>query len=889
MNDRAPIQNAETAQMQSRLGRLFGWAQAAILWERAWRRLWPCVTVAIVFLSIALLDILPVLPYWAHWLALMAFGLLFLDRVRRVFQTSYRVSAEDVRNRIETDSGLAHRPLTTLEDHPVPPAARPYEDNEAAHRLWQVHQARAAQQIAQLKASLPHPGLARTDQFGMRFPVLLLAVVALTFASGDMGSRLERAFLPKDAVAAATSVDYDVWITPPAYTGLAPMFFKKEAPMELSDPALVAENSRALTEQVPLTIPVGSQVLVQITGAKAVPELRVGGRTVAINRVGASDLSRDFRIEESIVEADELATQIELRVADQQLAAWPVAIRVDGPPEVEFTEPPVRTRKASLQLKFEARDDFAVKDVWAEITLPGAKIPDVEKTDKNHIRFNMAGSGYGTTIAEGQGERDHSAHRWAGLTVSIELVAQDSAGNIGRSEALETILPARTFNHPVARALVEIRKDLNHPSQDVVEQSVETLQGLMQRPAHFAHETIVFLAISVARSRLYNNRSEDSIESVQDLLWETALRIEDGEFAIAERDLREIQDKLAKAMRENAPSEEIERLMDELQEALDKYMTALAEHMERQGLSEMPMDPNARAMESMDLQNMVDQAREMAKTGAMDAAKRMLEQLNRMLDGLRNGTAMARQNPAMAKARKMMEDMRSLSQRQQELMDKTFRESQTNRDGQNQGQQQQGQMQPGQQDQMQPGQQGQMQPGQQGQQPGQGMQGMSREQAELRRELGRLMLQMDEMLGGIPPELGQAERSMKGAGEALGEGDGAGAVPQQADALENLRQAMESASEQMAQRMQGMGQGMGIGMMPNGQRGQRPGENRDPFGRRNGEDQFGSANDNDGIKVPSEREIYRAREIMEELHRRSGDIKREKPERDYIDRLLRRF
>lgn len=881
MNDHAPLPNAESAQLKSRLSRLIGWAHVAILWERAWLRLWPCVAVAIVFLSLALLDVLPALPYWVHWLALIGFGLLFLDRLRRVFRVSYQVRAEDVRHRIEADSGLAHRPLTTLDDIPVPPAGRVSQEDTAAARLWQVHQARAAEQVALLKASLPHPGLAKTDIFGTRFLVLLLGVVALAFANGDMANRLERAFMPKYALAAATAVDFDVWITPPAYTGLAPMFFKKAEQVDASIPLHEdAEKPQKLNAQVPLSIPVGSQVLVQITGTTLVPELHVGSRSVPTERIGASDLSRDFRVEETITEADELATQIQLTVADQQLAAWPVAILVDGPPLVELTEPPQRTRKASLRLKFEARDDFSVKDVWAEITLSGVKAP---KTDKAHIRFDLAGSGFGTPIAKGQGERDYSAHRWAGLPVSIQLIAKDSAGNEGKSEPLETILPARTFNHPVARALVDVRKDLNRPSLSVVEQSIETLQGLMQRPSHFSHETVVFLAISVARSRLYNNRSEETIESVQDLLWETALRIEDGEFALAERDLQEIQDQLAKAMRENAPSEEIERLMDELQEALDKYMTALAEHLERQGLSEMPMDQNARTMESMDLQNMVDQARQMAKTGAMDAAKRMLEQLNRMLDGLRNGTAMARQNPAMAKARQMMQEMRSLTQRQQELMDKTFRESQINRDGQSQdqqGQQQQGQRQ-------QPGQQGQMQPGQQGQQ-GPGMQGMSREQAQLRRKLGRLMLQMDEMLGGIPPELGQAERSMKGAGQSLGEGDGAGAVPQQADALEHLRQAMESASEQMAQRMQGMGQGMGIGMMPNGQRGQRPGESRDPFGRRNGDGQFGSVND-DGIKVPSEREIYRAREIMEELHRRSGDIDRQKQERDYIDRLLRRF
>ena len=36
-------------------------------------------------------------------------------------------------------------------------------------------------------------------------------------------------------------------------------------------------------------------------------------------------------------------------------------------------------------------------------------------------------------------------------------------------------------------------------------------------------------------------------------------------------------------------------------------------------------------------------------------------------------------------------------------------------------------------------------------------------------------------------------------------------------------------------------------------------------------------------------ELQRAREIMDELRRRAGERQRPKFERDYIDRLLRRF
>ena len=678
-----------------------------------------------------------------------------------------------------------------------------------------------------------------------------MAIIAVVSANGHMMERLERAFMPGNALAQSASIDFDVWITPPAYTGLAPLFLKKSA-IEKSETQPVAK---------PLSVPVGSSVLVQVSESNEQPELVIGSRSVPIRPVQASSGNRDFRAEDTIIEADNSARQIKLMVSDQIIAKWPVHILGDGPPKVAFTEPPKRVLRASLRLQFEAIDDFAIKDVWAEISLPETK---ASSEDKKRIRLDLTARGFGTAHVKGRTERDYSAHRWAGMPVIMELFARDSAGQVGKSDPLETLLPARLFNHPVARSLAEIRKNLNQPDHEVVGKSLQTLYGLLQRPTHFANDTVTFLGISVARTRLFRNQSVASVASVQDLLWETALRIEDGEFSMAERDLQKIQDRLAKAMQENAPSEELERIMDELQDALSKYMAALTEHMERQGLSEMPMDPSARTMESMDLQNMVEQARQLAKTGAMDAAKQMLTQLNRMLEGLKNGAAMDRENPEMARARKLMEQMRGLAKRQQELMDKTFKESQRKR-AVNPRQSQSGEP----------------APGQSHEKNQQSASDMKRAQAELRRELGRLTLQMDEMLGSIPKGMGEADRSMKEAGRSLSDGDIKGAVPQQADALEKLRQVMDAASEQIAQRMQVRGTGEGAGRMP--------GEGRDPFGRQTGQGQRGSANDDNGIKIPSQHETYRAREIMNELHRRSEDRKRLQPERDYIDRLLRRF
>ncbi|MCH7957081.1 MAG: DUF4175 family protein, partial [Proteobacteria bacterium] len=61
----------------------------------------------------------------------------------------------------------------------------------------------------------------------------------------------------------------------------------------------------------------------------------------------------------------------------------------------------------------------------------------------------------------------------------------------------------------------------------------------------------------------------------------------------------------------------------------------------------------------------------------------------------------------------------------------------------------------------------------------------------------------------------------------------------------------------------------------------------DPFGRRPG-GAYGARIDG-AVKIPDQMEVRRAREILDELRRRAGERQRPKTERNYIDRLLRRF
>ena len=859
---------------------MLGLATVVLFWERFWPRLWPLMAIGLVFFSISLFDLLPRLPIILHWLVLVVFAAGVLVRLRPLLTDDYRVSTKQRRERLERDSELAHRPLSALEDSPLSDHV-----DERTDRLWQAHQRRMMEKLDILRVRVPSPGMATKDPLAIRMVVILVAVLALGMGWHDAGPRLARAVMPQSKATTSADLKLDVWVTPPTYTGLAPVF------LERSDKQPRATGQASLETAAPIEIPVGSIILVQVSASDGGPEIDLAGRRIKLPAIDGTAEGGGYRGQAEVVDADQKAQTLSVVSDGVPLASWPVRIAADLPPEVEFVEPPKRVGQANLSLRFEARDDFALKDVWATIRKPD------QETDRNsgtqagvdgehEIHVELPASGLGTVLSKGRSRHDYSAHPWAGTEVLISLSAADAKGQITKSDPIEMVLPERTFNHPVARALVEQRKKLNGPNRETLGKVIFRLDQLNSNPSHFFHDTVVFLNIAVARARLAHGQDAGSTASVQKLLWETALRIEDGEFAVADRDLRDVQERLSKAMRDGASPDELDRLMEELQAALDKYMSALAEHLERQGLSDMPMNPSARTMESGDLQRMIEQTRDLAKTGAMDAAREMLARLNQVLNSIRDGARRVPPNGKRAEAQKMMDGLRSLAQRQQQLLDQTFREMQKRED------------EPGPLPQL-----GNRKPpegspqrserpsesGQSAQDPksGQGpLRDMAKGQNGLRGELGRLMLQMDQILGSIPGGLGKAERAMKGAGQALGQGEPGAAVPQQTEALDQLRQATNQAAEQLARQMQGQ-MGLAPGM-PGQRRGQRPGQDRDPFGRPGGGAR-GAMSDDGGVKVPSERDILRAREILDELHRRAGEPSRPQIEREFIDRLLRRF
>ncbi|MBK8175491.1 MAG: TIGR02302 family protein [Rhodospirillales bacterium] len=861
---------------------LLALAGAAVVWERLWPRLWPTACVLGAFVGLALLDVLPSLADWLHTGILAVFTAAFVTAIAWAWPAMRRAGHPVARARLERDSGLADRPLQALEDGLAAGRADPL-----ARALWLRHQHRMARRIGTLSVHPPQSDIARHEPWGVRAGVVLLLAIGVASGHGDAGARLLRALDPGRAAGDRASL-VELWITPPAYTGGVPMFLSS-APSSptASGSAAAAPDDPASAGPSPLRVPAGSAVLARASGIGSAPTLMAGEAAVPFTTLaGKASGLQAWSAETTLT----VGTRLAVRDGWRTIANWPINVIPDAVPVITFAAPPAPAGNGLLGLAYKAHDDYGVNDVTAVIDdaeVPAAdaepgKAPAAGAAPGDVLRVPLPVPAPSAIEVSGSSIQDLAASPMAGQAVRIHLEATDAKGQVGRSDETTLMLPERTFSHPVARALAGLRKQLFTPSPAIRSAARQELSTIAAVPAAFAGDTTVSLTLAVAAARLHYDESAAAVPQVRDLLWETALRIEQGGVPVAERRLDAARQRLNEALQRNAPSAEIDRLMDELHQALDQYLAAAAAELARRDEKPAPLDPQQSLLHAQDLTDMLESARQLARTGGREAAMRMLAEMQHALDALRSGLRQA-PNPDIATAHALMQSLRDLAARQQSLLDETFRRlrasepSPTNaeRNGADAARLGTDRRAPA------PNGANGMPSPQKGANKGANSgtgKGDSRDQQALRSDLGALMLNMDEFLGEIPPPLGDADRAMRGAIEALDKRHPTDALNQQSRAADALSRAMDAASEAMAQRIGGM---IGVAGPGSDSGGEQDIFGRPPDGRR------GLATGT--LDIPERSETHRAQQILGELRRRAAERSRPQSELDYIDRLLKQF
>ena len=842
---------------QAMLSRALVRARLSLLWERLWPAQASIATAAGLFLALSWRGLWVNLPPLGRAIGVLLFFVLAVAAAVPLAAVRWPNSIEGLR-RLDRQSLMPHRPATAIADRMAPEAG-----DQFAVALWRAHLERALRAAQSLRAGQPHPHVAARDPYALRALVFILAAGAFFAAGGDRIKRVAAAF-DWHGVVASANYRIDAWVTPPGYTGRPPLLL----------PGLRPGEQTQARGNGPVTVPAGSVLVVRSTGQSSLDVATRGGLEEAKSetrpQAPKGTEERHFTI------AGTGSATVRGPSGD---VVWSFNATPDNPPTIALTKEPEAQLRGTLLLHYKVEDDYGVVDAQATYE---RKPPSTDKITQaqgeakpprplfDAPNFPLSLPQARPRAGAGQTNKDLSEHPWAGVDVMMTLVARDEANNEGKSAPHEMRLPERPFAKALPRALIEQRRELALDA-NAKDHVLMVLDALTIAPERFIRETNVYLGLRSIYWQLARAETDDSLRDVVARLWAMAVFLEDGNVSETEKQLRAAQDALREALERGASDEEIKKLMDDLRAALDKFMQALAEQLRKNPQAARPLDPNTmRQLRSQDLRNMLDRMERLARSGAKDAAKQLLDQLQAMLDNLQ----MAQPNGDMGDGDEMqqaLDELGDMIRKQQQLRDRTFRQ------GQDQRRQQRGQQGPR---------------GQQGDRNQMGE--LRQDQQALREQLNKLMEELKKkgfpqpgqgqqgQQNGEGDELGKAGEAMGDAQGQLGEGDADSAVDSQGRALEAMRKGAQGMAQSMQQQM---GQGPGPGNP--GRTGQaRANQDTDPLGRPLRGRDYG---DDTTVKVPGEIDVQRARRILEELRKRFGESFRPQLELDYIERLLKDY
>jgi len=843
--------------------------QAFLALEQIWSSLWPAAGWLGAVLALSLFDAWRLMPAGVHFLVLLALmgaaAWQFAQRAQQIIWPDLHGALR----RMETENGLKHRPLTGYADE-----LSIGQQDTSTIRLWATYRAMLRKHFSGLRLSAPKSDLAARDPFALRVLTIMVVATGIAFAGSDTGHLIRSGFLPDFAAAADGPDRMDAWLTPPDYTGQAPIFLTDDEHIGV----------QAVSAEAPLLVPENSQLSIRLSGAATPPEVSGPLDEIDVEEIAPGTWSVNALVKTS--------GQVSVTTAAEDTRVWSLAVTPDIAPEVAFAPDPFPTPLGLVGLPYTIHDDYGVTDVAAQLSLIPLRDDNGSFEDgffdemgnpRDDALFSAAESDITELAlpaarpqsAEDDPTLDWRDHPWAGREVLLQLRAHDDAGGTGYSRPRRISLPQRTFLNPLAAAIAEQRITLVQSAEAPLEVAI-TLDALTERADLYMEDMTAYLGLRTAVWTLADSPRNDDLHDTFNLLWALALRLEDGDLSLALDRIRELEQALLDALSRGADQGEIAELLAQLREAISEYLQAM-----QQQEAEPSTADAAQMMQTQDLDSLLDRIEEMAMTGSLQAARDMLQGLADLLAQMENSTptqsgeGMSAQEEAMAEA---LEGLSGILGGQRQLLDETFRGAQGEggspyaRDdpwaewggwpppedwpyGHNRPED-----------------------------------GPASPDGSLARSLDELMdaqRQLQQGLRGIleqlleegvdvPGTMGDAQREMDDSGNALSDGSMSDAVPPQEQAVEALRQALDTLSEQllvqMSERMGGQQQGSSSGQDPLGRQSQSQGPD------------FG-----DSVDVPTEREMQRAREILEQLRRRAGDRNRPEIELDYIERLLRRF
>ncbi len=566
--------------------------------------LWPSCGLLLLALLLVRFDLVGHMPLALHWLLLLAgigtiiYGLIFLARIswpdeRRILRA------------VERASQLPHRPLTSLQDET-------YHGPMAVLPLWQAHRARMVGLLTRLRAPKLLP---------LRLMPALLCFLLMVFLLPASGSRQEwqRLLQPPMPHGLVSSGAVQIWIEPPASTGLPPR--------------LLNADSQEKVTQEKVTVPAHSILHVQVPDGWFTPWLQVNGLSLPLTAQTTSGYSMLAVLLEN--------TELKLAQGPKQLARFAIEVQADEAPQIALIDAPELSARQTLRLHYRVSDDYGIGSITARLEAlhPEQVSEKVKASPTLELVLPAPPRGTKPGMVELTSFSELAAWPYRGQEVRLTLTATDS--NLQQSTTAPVVfsLPQREFVQPLARAIAEMRLDYLREPEAMAEAGGQTLYGLTLRPNNYDNNPLTHLAMRSAALRMVLDQKTQQAQAIQQQLWELALRLEEGGLASAESQLRRqlgrLQEMLKQAQALNPQA--LQKQLQQLAAALENYMQQLALQAPAAAGEAAGGTPGGKALSARDIQHMLNELAADSLTGARADALARTESLQALLEGLRLG------------------------------------------------------------------------------------------------------------------------------------------------------------------------------------------------------------------------------------------------------------
>jgi len=919
-------QNPDTTSLLKRTGGYVRRAQAALYWERYAPVFALAIAIFIGFLIGAFAGV------WERigdpWrLIVLLSALFYLGKSALAARKEKRPNLSEARRRVEGDSNIEHRPLDVLEDRPAISAS-----------AWPVHFQKARDAAENLRPAKWRHALKPIDPYFLRFALPCALGLAMMVGFGDNYERLRRSLTPTwQSAINPSDVTYEAWVDPPEYTGRPPLYFKDKRKIDVPTGSELVARISGVKDAPRLKL-----------GRKYLKLKRLGPRSFEARAILKDKTTARWRIG-----TKEKKWALNVLPDEAPYVVFEELPKADKRDRLAFTytfEDDYGIESFDLKMRLLTEDKTqAAKTSRVTIPLSSGSVKRAEDADGalDLTKHEWAGRKVAgkLIVKDGMGQMGESQESF--FIVPDKIFVEPLAKAIIEQRNLVIAgkgdyAPQPTtydYNNTLDSDTNEADFDTYEPEFRMnrapaqIQRAAILIDALTDKPAGIFSDPAVFMGLKNVHGRLRYGRKASDLRGISEDLWRIAIRAEFGVLGSALEEMREAKEALQDGMARRAPEREIDTLFDRYDQAVERYMEELRRKAIEEGnIADAEGGGGGGGRNADEIEELLKAIEEANKAGDTEGARKALARLAELLENMemqltRGGAGEGGESMAgemSEEMKKSLEELADLLGDQRELQDETRQaeneaqengeqdgDGQDGQEGEQSGQQQGGQQQGGQQGGSVPGQGGQEQgdgalsPGElatrqgalqdaldalekalpeegegaaAGEEPGDGR-GTGEDENENGQGGGGTEDPDSENRGGGGKDQQNAAEALAEAGEAMREsqdrlnsGDMAGANDAQSEAIRALRRAGQAMAE--SGRQDGKGED-----------GSGNAENDDPLGRN-----FSGGNaDESEADLDTRDDATRSRELREELRRRAAEQERDKAEREYLERLLKRF